>query len=293
MKKFNLGPSSIDFNAFLVTPRTGRKRSVSQSKLENFNTPNGTASNSIMSPSTMVPSGTKKSRPSSLSAKKSTPRSNKKGKKRGSVSSKKATPTSAKGKKNKKKPKKGKKMSKSASTPATLKSPPITLKSSSSTPKSHSVAAVPQNQNFPAVTPPPLSPSHPTKSPRSKAEALKLLNKAKRFKQMDLKKSVVKKNLTPEQLVALKELKERDRQRKAEEERKKKEDERRRKEEERRRKEEERKERKEEERKEREEERRRLKEERMKTKLRELEWLKPREDLACEDSLVSKKNQFH
>ncbi len=264
--KYNLGPSSIDFTAFVATPKAGRKRSLSQSKL-NVVAPNGVAASdsSLSTGGTLTRTGKKKGR-RSVGAKKSIQSAAKKGRKRSSVSSKKTTPTSVK-KPKKAKAKKERKLSKSASTP---KSPPLTS-------ASHSVSNS-------AVAPL----STPAKSPRRKTKAIKVLNKAKRYKQLDLHKSMVnEKDFTPEQLVALKELKERERLRKFEEEKKKREEEKRRKEEERKRREEKKRERKEEERKEREEERKRVREEREKKRLMELEWLKPREDLACEDSHVS------
>jgi len=249
-----------------VTPKSGRKRSISQSKLDNF-TPNGTASESLLCAggTLSVAPVTKKRRSASLSAKRKSSASAKRGRKPGSTPKK--TPKGSSAKKSKK-VKKERKTSKSFSSPTTPKSPLAT-----------------SNSLYGSAVTPTVQPL--TKSPRSKASALKVLNKAKKFKQMDLKKNVMrKKDLTPEELAALKEIKERERKKKADEEKRKREEERLRKEEERRRREEEKKERKEEVKKEREEERRRLREERMNKKLRELEWLKPREDLTCEDSLV-------
>ena len=263
MKKYNLGPSSINFAVFAVTPKSGRKRSLSQSKLENFSTPNGATSDSLLcAGGTLSIAPVTKKRRSSGKKKSSTVA--KRGRKSGTSAAK--TPKGSSAKKPKK-VKRERKSSKSFGSPTTPKSPLAsnTLYSSAVTP-----GAAPL-----------------TKSPRSKTSALKVLNKAKKFKQMDLKKNVVrKKDLSPEELAALKEVKERERKKKAEEEKKKREEEKMRREEERKRREEEKRERKEEVRKEREEERRRVREERIKMKMLELEWLKPREDLSCEDSLV-------
>lgn len=254
MTKFGLGSSSIDYTLYQPTPKTGRKRSFSQSKLDNFLTPNSSSGECLLSDSVLSLSNSKKPRPFSLVTKKSG-KSKKKKNRKLSSSSKMATPTSAKAKKKKKE----RKLSKSCSTPATPKSP---------------VAVNIHGQTYSSVTTP--------KSPRNKAEALKVLNKAKRFKQMDLKKSVINKNdMSPAELEALKERQEQERQRKVAqlEEEKRKRDE---------------------EKKEREEERRKMREERMRQireqqeqqrleKLKKIEWLKPREDLTCEDSVVSGK----
>ena len=106
----------------------------------------------------------------------------------------------------------------------------------------------------------------PTKTPRSSSEALKVLNKAKKFKQLDIKGSVVpREKMSAEEWILLKKRYEEERSiglaiKEAE--------------------------------------KKRRKEERLK-KLREIhekkrqerqlkeEWLKPREDTQCEDSKVS------
>ena len=113
----------------------------------------------------------------------------------------------------------------------------------------------------------PKSPKVPKspKTPRNHTEALRVLNKAKKFRQMDLKKSVVRKaGLTEEELEEL--------QRKAEEERRRwlevwEEDKRRRREE-------------------RMERLRALQEQKRLEKLRQRELTRPREDTLCTDSKV-------
>ena len=103
------------------------------------------------------------------------------------------------------------------------------------------------------------------KSPRTKAEALKVLNKAKRFKQMDLKKSIFNASeLKPAELESMKERKRLERERMAaivEEKKRKRREERLR-------------------------QLREQQEQRRLDKLKKKEWLKPREDLTCEDSMV-------
>ena len=111
-------------------------------------------------------------------------------------------------------------------------------------------------------------PKSPSKTPRSKMEALKALNKAKKFKQMDLKKTVVRNEtrlpLSEEEMIEFKRRAEEEHQLKtalieAEKLRKK------------------------------EQRLRKLREhweQRRLEKLRQQELMKPREDLLCEDSKV-------
>ena len=237
MTKFDLGTSSIDPLSYQRTSRYGRKRSSTQSRLDNFITPSSSMWKSLSCDASLCESSSKKPRPLSLVNKKLVAKK-KKMKRKISDSSKTTTPTSAKIKQVKEK----KVICKSLSIPTTPKSP---------------LAVVIHSQSYCAVTTP--------KSPQTKAKALKVLNKAKRFKQMDLKKSLVNTNeLRVEELEALLERNRQERQRKAalvEEERKK-----------------------------RKEDRLRQvlaqKEQRQLEKLKRIEWLKPREDMLCEDSVV-------
>ena len=112
----------------------------------------------------------------------------------------------------------------------------------------------------------PKSPKSPH-APRNQVEALKVLNKAKKFKQMDLKKNVVKqekRSLTEEELAILRRLAEEDRQQKIalrEAEKQKRKEERLKK-------------------------LREQQEQRKLEKLRQKEMMKPREDLLCDNSKV-------
>lgn len=105
------------------------------------------------------------------------------------------------------------------------------------------------------------------KSPQAKAEAQKALNKAKKFKQRDLKKCVVKRSsLDPIELAELRLKEEFERQRRLallEEEKARRKEQR----------------------------MRRLREQqekRRQAKIMQREWLKPREDMLCEDNKVRK-----
>lgn len=240
MTKFDLGVSHIDFTLYQRTPKSSRKRSLSQSRLDTFLVPNSSSRVCLLSDNVLSESSTTKPRPLTHVTKGSagTTKKKKKKSKKLSLLSGMTTPTSAKGKQKQK----VRKLSKSCSTPSTPMSP-VTVNN--------------HTQVYCAVSTP--------KSPRNKAEALKVLNKAKRFKQMDLKKSVIHaSDLRPAELEALKEKKKQESERRAamleENKRKRRED------------------------------RMRLireqQELRRMEKLKKKEWLKPREDLMCEDSLV-------
>ena len=234
MQKFGLGPSSIDLNSmpsFSRPSRSCRKRLLSQSKLDSFFSPDSATPSApgtfSLSDSFLSMPSAKKRRPSSVSKSKSKSSAKRK------LSSGKATsktPASSKKKKDRRASKTG-----------------------SKTPKVQSPNKVPRSLSM------------PMKSPRGKSEALKALQKAKKYKQMDLKKSVVKRSLlSPIELAELKLKEEFERQRRAallaEEKQQRKELRMQRLKEQ--------------------QEQRRLE------KLRQKELLKPREDMLCEDSKV-------
>lgn len=191
VQKFSLGPTSVDPTVLpSPTPKSSRKRSLSQASLDTFFTPGEQGA-----------SDPKKSRPTTLDTygqskkarKKKTPKTPK-------------TPA-GKGKKSKKASKLFKK-----------KSPSKTPRSPS---KKVSVSANPPDLYLvsPKAGRTPKSPKTP-KSPHSKMEALKVLNKAKKFKQLDLKKNIVKGDVpgpppTLEELMENRRRMEEERQRKA------------------------------------------------------------------------------
>ena len=235
VRKFSLGPCTVSPDPLPSPSPKSRKRSLSQASLDSFLTPGSAASTSE----------SKKSRPTSLDTS---------GKPRRGRKKKTPKTPSTKGRKAKKTPKalklfKGK--SPHSGTP--VKTP----KSPKKTPKS------PKNQ---LTTP--RSPLRTPNSPRHKIEALKALHKAKKFRQMDLKKSMVKvetmRPLTEEELKELRRSAEEERQRRLAQ--------------------------KEAEKQQRREERlqkvREQQEQKRQERLRQKEWLKPREDLLCADSEV-------
>ena len=245
VKKFALGTSSNNFMSPLSPARSARKRSLSQSRLDSFFSPGSAATTpglfSLSDTFIALPSTKKKQRrATSSSATKS--KAKKPAKRRLS------TKASAAARK-----KKGDRRSSSA------KSPPTTAATTPTTSfKLHhsSNSKIPKSLSSPSAL----------KSPQSKTEALKLLNKAKKFKQMDLKNSLIKKHgLSAAELAELKMRVDLERQRRAaqleEEKLRRKELRARRLREQ--------------------QERRRLE------RIRQKEWLKPREDLTCEDSKVS------
>ena len=262
VKKFGLGPSSVDLMS-LASPtptKSSRKRSYSQTSLETFVTPSG--SNASL-PSAALSGGTspkKRGRPTSL----------------GSMSKRR----SSSAKKPRKSPKAPSGRGSKGVKKSTAKSPKR-RKSTSKTPKSASKGAI----VFPKVgaspgSPKKVLPTAPVKvpksprtpkspqTPRSKLEALKALNKAKKFKQMDLKKNLVKqekRTLTEEELAIIRKLAEEERLLKIalrEAEKQKRKEERQRKLHE-------------------QQEQRRLE------RMRQKELMKPREDLLCVNSKVS------
>lgn len=168
----------------------------------------------------------------------------------GTAPSKRSRPSSldtSKSKKGKKTPHKTRRKSSSKSkTPSSG-----SLKYSKGTPKSPKVSGTPHSPKI--------------KTPRSHSEALKVLNKAKKFRQMDLKKSVVRKaGLSEEELAELTKRAEEERRRWLEvwEEEKRKR------------------------REERSEKLRALHEQKRLEKLRQREMMRPREDTLCTDSKV-------
>lgn len=232
MKKFGLGPSSVDLDSipsFSRPSRSCRKRLLSQSKLDSFFSPNNTMTSAgafSLSDSFLSMPSAKKRRPSSASKSK-----NKTSAKRKLSKGTSKAPSSARKKKDRR-------ASKTA-----LTTPNLNIQSPSS--------KVPRSLSLPL---------------KGKSEALKVLQKAKKFKQMDLKNSMVKKSsLTPIQLAELKLNAEFEQQRRAallEEDKQRRKEMRMRK-------------------------IREQQEQRRLEKLRQKELLKPREDLLCEDSKVS------
>lgn len=237
MEKFGLGPSSIDFTTLPSPFRSARKRSYSQSKLDSYFSPSGIPSGSFSLSDSFL--AAKKSRLSSTSSSSTSKSKAKKSIKRKLSAAGKNTPgktSSAKKKKDRR----------SSTTSATNKASKVT-----------------PSKAVPGKTTPLQSP----KSIKSPPSALKILNKAKKFKQLDLKNAVVtKKVLGPAELQELEAKRELERQRRAaqmEEEKKRRKELRLRK-------------------------LREQQEQKRLEKLRQKELLKPREDTLCKDSKVSR-----
>lgn len=230
VEKFDLGPSSVDLDSmpsFSRPSRSCRKRALSQSKLDSFFTPGTATASGSFSLSDSFLSMSSAKKRRPSSATKSKNKSSAK-RKLSSTKGVSRTPSSAKKKKDRR-----------ASKSGLMQSP-------------NKVAKLL---------------SLPLKSPQGKSSALKALNKAKKFKQMDLKNSVINKSsMNPIELAELRLKAELERQRRAalldEEKQRRKELRLRR--------------------------LREQKEQRRLEKLRQKELLKPREDLLCEDSKVSK-----